>query len=236
MNTVLITGANRGLGLEFTKSYLNTGSHVIACCRNPDKADDLHALQQNHKVKLDIVKLDVSDDKAITALPHNLPVSHIDLLINNAGMFPDRNPDQSWVTLGDIRADTLSKSFHINTFAPLLITQALLPLIEKGTDKTIINITSKLSSIADNTEGSVYAYRSAKSALNSITKTLSIDLKSKNIKVFAFHPGWVQTRMGEENAKITVDESIQGMLNTLSKLSLEDSGGFFSYRNEILKY
>ena len=166
--------------------------------------------------------------------PDLLTIKSLDLLVNNAGVFLDKNPDSSYIALGDLNEKILSDTLQINTIAPLLVTQTLLPALSNGKMKTIVNISSSLGSIARNHDGGRYAYRASKAALNAITRRLAIDLKG--FIAISIHPGWVKTDMGGSNADITVEKSVTGMRNVIVKLMATDSGSFFDYSGKTLEW
>jgi NAD(P)-dependent dehydrogenase (short-subunit alcohol dehydrogenase family) len=218
--TVLITGANRGLGLEFVKQYAIDGYQVIACTRKIDKKDELHQLQENFKA-ISIHKLDIANFSSIDLFAKSFK-KPIDILINNAGIYPDSSIDhvdyKSWLD-----------AFKINTLAAFKMTKAFLPHLKKGQLKKIASLTSKMGSIDDNSGGGEYLYRSSKTALNMVMKSLSIDLKPYDLSLITLHPGWVRTDMGGPNGLIDVVESVTGMKRQIDKLSIKTSGQFISY-------
>lgn len=230
MPTVLITGANRGLGLEFSHYYLKSSWNVLATCRSPKEALDLKALE-NEYGEIKIFSLDLASEKDIESLGMNLSGIPIDVLINNAGVYLDRG-----CTFGKLNYEDWSKSILINTLAPMKIAEVLLENLQVGEKKCLINITSRMGSIADNTSGGSYYYRSSKAALNAAMKTLSMDLLTFHITTVLFHPGWVKTDMGGPNASITPEESIKGMCNVIDKLTLKDSGKFLDYTGKELPW
>lgn len=173
MSQILVTGANRGLGLEFVRQFLNRGDHVIATCRNPDTADQLHDLQ--NLGPLEIYRLDVGNQDQVNTLQKQLAHLPIDILINNAGIWRGSQ-------LGHISIDEWMESFRINSIAPIHIIQTFLPNLEAGKDKKVISITSKMGSIDDNTSGGSYIYRSSKTALNSAMQSVRHDLVLKDIR------------------------------------------------------
>jgi NAD(P)-dependent dehydrogenase (short-subunit alcohol dehydrogenase family) len=223
MNTyqVLITGANRGIGLEFAKQYAAEGWNVLACCREPQTVRELQALASaNSNVR--IFKLDLADFERIDALALQLKDEKIDLLINNAGVYPHS-------TFGDTNYDEWAKAFKINTMATLKTAEAFVQHITRGQLKKIATLTSKMGSIDDNTSGESYIYRTSKTAVNMVMKSLSIDLKPYGISVVTLHPGWVQTRMGGPNALINTQTSVSGMREVIADLNLGNTGRFVAY-------
>lgn len=218
--TVLITGANRGLGLEFARQYAADGWSVIGAARSPGKADELNALS------VEVVQLDVTNPASVDALAESLAGRPIDLLINNAGIFPRVNK------IEEINLDDYSRTIAVNTLGPVRVTRALLPNLRLGNRKTIVNITSRLGSIALNDFGSFYGYRESKAALNMFTKTLAIELHPEGFTCLTIHPGWVKTDMGGANASLTPEESIRGMRAVIQKLGPADTGTYWSYSGE----
>ncbi|WP_422366231.1 SDR family oxidoreductase [Pelagibius sp.] len=219
MPTVLITGANRGLGLEFVRSFAAEGWRVHACARNVEKAKSVKALEG------DVVchKLDVTNGLKVASLARSLAEEPLDLLINNAGIYGSR------ADFGETDFDDWATTLSVNTLAPLRMAERFVGMLEKGERKTIVNISSRMGSIASTGTGGSYAYRSSKAALNMVTKGLSADLGPKGFTVVSFHPGWVQTDMGGEEADIPSDESIVGMRKVIAGLTTEDNGKFFNY-------
>lgn len=233
MDTILITGANRGIGLELAKQYLNAGWQVIACCRDPANANELNKLahQQLENKKLLIAKLDVTHSEDIKRLANELKDFSIDICINNAGIW-----GPSDMSFGAIEPNSWLKAFEINTIAPLMLAQALINQIARSKHKIIANISSIMGSVSANTEGNTYVYRSSKAALNAVTKSLAIDLKPKDITVVALHPGWVKTAMGGPDAEISAEQSVAGIKKILSSLTLNDTGCFISYDDKVLSW
>ena len=220
MPTCLITGANRGLGLEFVKQYAAEGWKVIATCRRPEAADALNALEgdiQKHA-------LDVSDFAQVEALGKSLKAESIDLLINNAGIYGPRTVPHSSVDFA-----AWAEVLRIDTMSPLKMSAVFEPHVARSQLKRIVAITSMMGSIADNTSGGSYIYRSAKAALNAVMKSLALDLRSKGIAVAMIHPGWARTDMGGPGAKIEAFESVAGMRQVIDDLYIEDTGRFINY-------
>ena len=218
--TVLITGANRGLGLEFARQFAAAGWQVIGTARKPDKAVELQALE------VTVMTLDVADTANVEALAAALDGRAIDLLINNAGIFPRVN------SINEINLDDYNRTLAVNTLGPVIVTRALLPNLRLGGKKMIINISSRLGSIELNQSGTFYGYRESKAALNMFTKTLANELQSEGFICAVIHPGWVQTDMGGKNANLTPEESISGMRAVIDKLGPDDNGSYWSYSGE----
>lgn len=226
--TVLITGANRGLGLKFTELYAQKKFNVLATCRTPHNADGLLELAKKNN-QISVLPLDVGIYEEVENLAETIKASPIDILINNAGIWRSS-------TLGSINRQAWLESFTINSIAPYEVTQALLPNIKKGSLKKVVSITSKMGSIDDNTSGSSYIYRSSKSALNMVMRSLQHDLSSYGIATLTLHPGWVQTDMGGMNALITDEQSVSGMINVIDKLNIENTGRFIDYDGKPISW
>ncbi|MGZ5025922.1 MAG: SDR family oxidoreductase [Methylobacter sp.] len=224
MATVLITGANRGLGLEFCRQYAEQGWDVIACSRNPDDAFDLNNLAGHH-AKIQLEALDVSKFKQIDALSEKLAGRPIDILINNAGIYLDNKSNG----FGDLDYQAWTESFLTNTEAPVKMAEAFLPQIKNSDKKLIVAISSLMGSMADNESGGSIFYRSSKAALNAAMKSLSIELQPESVGVLIFHPGWVKTDMGGPNALINAEQSVTGMCNLIDSFKLNQSGSFVKY-------
>jgi len=228
---VLITGCSRGLGFEMVNQLVNRSCPprlVLATCRSPETAGRLQELSERHSI-IKIIKLDVDDLDSFDGLRDEagLETDRLDLLINNAGV----SPKASRITM--VTAEQMSRTLHTNTLAPLFLTKSLLPLLQKKdltrNPSLIVNMSSILGSITENTkQGGLYPYRASKSALNAITRSLSIDLKHQNICAVSIHPGWVKTDMGGNNAPLTAKQSIKGVLELIEEFSpAEHNGNFY---------
>ena len=236
MTNYLITGANRGLGLEFVRQLLARGDAVTACCRAPEKASELKALGAGNAAdRLKIYGFDVTDPDAIAALPAKLKGDgvQVDVLVNNAGVasFGEEK-------LGAFKAEAMERVLLTNSVAPMLVVQAFLPWLEANNQSPkIVCITSSLGSITQ-TEGLTYglSYGMSKAALNMGVKTLSSELKRRGIAILTLHPGWVQTDMGGANATLKPEQSIQGMLQVIDNLSVKNSGRFVDYTGKELPW
>lgn len=223
-NTVLITGANRGLGLEFARQYSAAGWKVIGTVRRPDSASDLKALGVR------VMQLDVTDQESVDRLARDLGDRPIDLLINNAGIFPMA------ATLPEIDFENITRTLAVNTIGPMRVTRALLPNLRGGQAKMVVNITSNLGSIADNRSGSFYGYRESKAALNMFTRSLAAELRDEGFTCIVMNPGWVQTDMGGANAPLQAPESIAGMRAVIARLTPADSGTFWTHEGEQMPW
>ncbi len=219
MPTVMITGANRGIGLELARRYAADGWRVLATCRDPAKAEGLEALAGDVRVHV----LDVTDNARIDALAGDLEGEAIDVLINNAGISDMRKEREDGVDY-DRWADT----FRVNTMAPFKVSDAFAGHVARSETRLIVALSSRLGSIELNPGGD-YAYRSSKAALNSVMKGLAGDLRGRGITVCVLHPGWVRTDMGGQGADIEVGESAAGLHAVIAGLGPAESGRFFNY-------
>ena len=219
MNTVLITGANRGIGLSLVQHYLNQGWQVHATYRSTSQSQSLLDIANE---QLFCYQLDITDYPKVTALADQLPT--LDLLINNAGYYGPKG-----YGFGNTDVDEWRKVFEINTIAPLKLVEALYPKLQQGRLKKIACLSSKVGSMTENTSGGGYIYRSSKAALNSVVKSLSNDLSGQGYTVLALHPGWVQTEMGGPNALIDTDTSAAGLTKVIAQADSGHSGQFINY-------
>ena len=227
MQSVLITGANRGIGLEFARQYAGDGWRVHATCRDPARAKDLKNLNGD----MHLHALEIGDFTAIDGLARELEGEAIDILINNAGVYGEGPQTLDALDYGD-----WAEVFRIDCMAQIKMSQAFVPHVAKSKARVIAAVTSKMGSIADNTSGGAYAYRSAKAALNAAVKSLAIDMAPRGIIAVVVHPGWVQTDMGGPNALITVEKSVSGMRAVMSRLARKDSGRFWGYDGEEIPW
>jgi NAD(P)-dependent dehydrogenase (short-subunit alcohol dehydrogenase family) len=225
MTTVLITGANRGLGLEFARQYANDGAKVIACCRKPADAKELQALAKSNG-SVERHALDVSDFGAVRALAKDLTKDSIDILINNAGVYGPKRQSAD-----DMDFDGWAHTLTVNTMGPLAVAQAFRANLLRGSEKKLVSITSGMGSTEEN-GGGYLAYRASKAALNNVMKSLSIDWRGDGIIAVVFDPGWVRTDMGGKNAPLLPEESVSGMRKVIAHLKLSDSGNFLNRNGE----
>ena len=230
MSTILVTGANRGIGLEFVKQYLKKGDSVIATYREEESSKELINLSQN-KSNLEILKLDVASDASMESFCQHLGDQPIDIFINNAGVYGPRDSN-----FGKVDAESWLPVLRINTCAPLLLTQLIIENLRRGKAKKLLYVTSKMGSIDDNKGGGSYVYRSSKTALNSVVKSISVDLRSEAMAVAVLHPGWVRTDMGGPNGLIDTETSVSGMVQVIQNMTLETSGVFFNYDGNVIPW
>jgi NAD(P)-dependent dehydrogenase (short-subunit alcohol dehydrogenase family) len=222
--TVLITGANRGIGLELASQLTAAGHQVIGTARKPEQASDLKKLGGK------VMQLDVTDASSVAAMAAALEGVEIDLLINNAGT-GGQNPG----SLEDTDFERVKMTFDVNSIGPMRVSQALLPNVLASEGKTIVHISSIMGSIASN-RGSYYGYRASKAALNMLNRSMALELKDKGVTSVVMHPGWVQTRMGGAGADITVDVSVSGMLAVIADLNVDKTGNFYDYQGNELPW
>lgn len=233
---VLITGANRGIGLEFVRQLLARGDRVVATCRHPGKATALNTLSGEYPGRLHVLPLDVADARSRETLARELPLTGsgadalppLDLLINNAGVL---HTGERFGQLSDANFDD---SFRINASGPLLLTQALAPQLADGA--TVANISSILGSLASTERFGTPSYNVSKAAQNMATRLLADALRGRGIRVVALHPGWVQTDMGGDGAQIAAPESVAGLLRVLDGLQAADNGGFLDWRGQTVPW
>ena len=223
--TVLITGANRGIGLELARQYSEAGWQVIGTARQPDQATELANLNNAR-----VMQLDVTDQDSVTRLANELSGQPIDLLINNAGILPRMQ------SVADIDIDQFEHILAVNSTGPVRVTQALLPNLRAGQQKKVSNITSNLGSITKNTAGGSYGYRESKAALNMFTRSLAAELRPEGFICVVIHPGWVQTDMGGANAPVPVQESVTGIRSVVDNLAPEDSGEFWTFKGDQIPW
>ncbi|MFC5578711.1 SDR family oxidoreductase [Lysobacter niabensis] len=216
----LVTGANRGLGLEFVHQLLARGDHVIAACRHPGRASALNQLAGQHPGRLHVLPLDVADEKSRTAFAHELPLvtEGIDLLINNAGVL---HSGERW---GSVSAANLEDSLRTNAMGPFLLTQALTAQLVDGA--TVANVSSMMSSLSGDPDFNAPSYRISKTALNMATLMLARALAPRGIAVVALCPGWVLTDMGGSGAEISATDSVSALLQVVDAVGPDRSGQF----------
>ena len=218
---VLITGANRGIGLEMVRYSMEQGWRVFACCRNPHTADNLFNIARLSNGRISVHIADMMEFSTLQALSYELRNDPIDVLINNAGIYgSDKNK------FGNVDVESWMQAFQINSIAPFKMVEAFSEQLLMGNRKVVACMSSKMGSMADNGYGNSYIYRSSKAALNAVVKSLSIDLKEQGIISVALHPGWVKTDMGGAGAEITTRECVEQLFSNMSSLTIEDSGRF----------
>lgn len=225
MKNILITGANRGIGLKFAE-ILSANNNIYATARDITNADDLKKFDNT-----DLLELDLLDKDSIKSFCSELKDIPLDMIINNAGIFQDEQMEET-ILDPELWLDEIM----INAIGPVVLSQKLKENIMSGNDKKIIFISSQMGSIDDNYSGGYYFYRTSKSALNSAAKSLSIDWKADGISVLMLHPGWVRTDMGGSNAKLDIDTSVSKMLDVINSLDMSKTGAFLNYEGKKLEW
>jgi NAD(P)-dependent dehydrogenase (short-subunit alcohol dehydrogenase family) len=222
--TVVVTGANRGIGLELARQLSERGDTVIATARDPESATDLKALAVRAEA------LDVENPKSIAAFAKRLKGAPLDVLVHNAAVGVE-GPAVEGVTAEDVE-----NHFRANALGPLLLTQALLPNLRAGERKLVVAISSGLGSISENSNGGWVAYRISKTALHQVMRTLSAELSKDGLSFVLISPGWVRTRMGGQGAPLSPEESVRAVLKVVDKLTPKDTGRFFNQRGREIPW
>jgi NAD(P)-dependent dehydrogenase (short-subunit alcohol dehydrogenase family) len=234
MDHLLITGANRGIGLALVQHWLAVSdAHVFAAARQPDSAAELHALQQKYPGRLTLIKLEVTspDDTAAAVAAVRQRSGVLDVLINNAGIDPDDGQ-----RLGALDPQVMLQVLHVNSVSPAMITEAFVPLLRASQNPRVVNISSDMGSIENRTYGGSHAYCASKAALNMITRGFAVDLHRDRITVICLDPGWVKTDMGGAGASLVPGESAAGIADVVSGLTLADSGRYFRWDGSSLPW
>lgn len=228
--SIIVTGANRGIGFEFVRQYAQAGWRVYAGCRNPERAHDLNRLAASNP-DLSVHPLDVTDPRHIHAMSMVLGESPLDLLINNAGVL---GPTEQG--FGHTDTDAWSYTFKVNAIAPLKLTEALVENLALAERPLVAVLSSRMGSVTDNDSGGYYIYRSSKAALNAVVKSAALDLTRRGITIVALHPGWVRTGMGGADAEIEAEESVNHLKALLERMQPTDTGRFFDLSGEELPW
>lgn len=235
MKKVLVTGGSRGIGLEFTRQYLQQGFRVFAASRNPGHSGELQQLKAQHGDSLVIHQLDVGDQASRRDFFQALSAQtqRLDMLINSAGIISGN--EEFGYSFGELEQEDLCRTLLINSIAPLMMTEGVFPLLKRGTQSVVVNISSDNGSISRKGRRGKYGYSASKAALNMMSKILSFELRDHEIIVVSLHPGWVKTTMTRnENAPLEPEESISGMIRVIESLEMKDSGRFLDWKgNEI---
>ncbi len=218
----LITGANRGIGLEFVRQLLVRGGHVFAGVRNPDQASDLQQLATEYPKTLSILALETRNADHLQVAVQRVQdlTGELNLLVNNAGILP------SGESIGELNADQMLETLHVNSVAPTLIVQAFRGLLKAGKPAVIVNMSSGLASLTDTTTASSPSYRASKAAQNMFTRVLANGLSADGVIVVAMDPGWVKTDMGGTGAQLEIEYSVSRQLSVIDQLSPDDAGRF----------
>ncbi len=232
MQTLLITGANRGIGLELCRQYLKQGWEVHATCRAPNEAKALNALAtQSHQGILHIHPLDVRYEQQIADLKKILNDKPIDILLNNAGIYA-----REAAQFGHSNDHAWEQAVQVNLLAPMKMMEHFVDNVAASDKRLIANMSSKMGSMADNQSGGSYAYRATKAALNAVTVSAAHDLKHRNISVIILHPGWVRTDMGGENGELSVAQSAAMLKKIMTEASISDTATFFDIDGTVIPW
>ncbi len=231
MPTALITGTSRGIGLELVRQYAADKWQVYATCRTPENAAELLRLAQSSDGRIVVLPLDVTNQTQLSALAGQLRGVAIDLLLNNAGTY-----GQSDSKFGNSDVELWMQALRINTVAPMTVMETFVDQVASSDLRLIASMSSKMGSMADNSSGGSYVYRSTKAALNAVVVSAAHDLRDRGITAVALHPGWVRTDMGGPNGEISVEESASGLRKVLSEVSIEDSGRFFDIDGSVIPW
>jgi len=226
--TILITGSNRGIGLALVKEYAKRDATIFATCRKPAEADELQRLSQEHDIH--VLALDINDVSSISAAVEQVQstAGKLDLLINNAGIYPERSDSRDF---GSLNAEAVGEVVTTNSVSPVIVTQAFHPLLKQSDNPRVVMISSHMGSIERST-GNSMAYRMSKAAMNMGARTLASALRRDGIIVITTHPGHVATDMGGSHAPVSPQESAKGLSTVIDNLRSEDSGEFYDWRGE----
>jgi len=238
MPTALITGAGRGLGLEFVRQYAAEGWRVIACARDPAAAG-LAAVAAASEGRITTHALDVTDHAAIDALAKELAGTAVDVLLNVAGTMGAESFARKGMSIqrfGKSDYDDWMRTFRVNVFGPMRMSEAFLPHVAASDQKKIVTLTSMVASIGGNTIGGLYAYRSSKAAANAVMKSMSVDLRRHGIIALPMHPGWARTDMGGPQAPVEPEDSVAGMRGVIAVLTPADAGRFLQFDGSDLAW
>lgn len=228
--SVLITGANRGIGLQLAEQFAGQNWQVVACCRDPGSAIELSRLAEQHD-HVEIHALEVTDYAQMAQLSERLKHRKMDILLSNAGVYGPRN-----AVFGNVDPADWRQVLEVNSIAPLMLAQCFVEQVAAGDRKLIAVISSKMGSIADNGSGRSYIYRSSKTAVNQVVKCMSLDLAGRGISVITLHPGWVKTDMGGPDAETTVQDSVDGLVRILLNADIGDSGKFIEFDGQPIPW
>jgi len=232
--TILITGANRGIGLALTAELLKGGHQVLAATRNPEKAHELWKLREEHGSSLEVLQMDVTSDESIEAEVSNVDVmtTKLDVLVNNAAVFPEEGDE----SIFEMDLDDFRVAFETNVLGVIRVTRAFVPLLEKGANPRIVNISSGAGSVSAKNDYGYYAYAASKAALNMVTRGLAAEFRPRGICVVAMTPGWVKTDMGGPGAPLKPEESARAIGKTITTLTMEKTSLFIERTGGEVKY
>ncbi|MBZ0299767.1 MAG: SDR family oxidoreductase [Anaerolineae bacterium] len=235
MQRILITGSNRGIGLELARQYAARGAQVFATCRDPQSADQLHALAQAHADRVHLVALDTGHPESIAEAASTIhaQTDGLDVLINNAAINPR---DDRLRAFGQLEPDPILDVLRVNSIGPVLVTQAFADLLRRGNSARVVNISSGAGSLEQQANGCGYTYHASKAALNMFTRCLAGTLQADGIITIVLNPGWVKTDMGGPNATLEAEQSIRGILDVIDRLTIDDNGAFCQWDGKRLPW
>jgi len=228
--TILITGANRGIGLALTAELLKAGHRVLATARNPAKASGLEELRKEHGKSLDVLELDVNSGESVKAAAAR--TGALDVLVNNAAVFPEEGTE----SIFEMNLDHFREAFETNVIGVVRVTRAFVPLLEKSANPRIVNISSGAASVAAKDNYGYYAYSASKAALNMVTRALAAEFRPRGICVVAMTPGWVKTEMGGPNAPLSPEESARAIAKTITTLTIAKTSLFIERTGGAVPY
>jgi NAD(P)-dependent dehydrogenase (short-subunit alcohol dehydrogenase family) len=230
---VLVTGASRGIGLEYARQWLAAGARVFALARDPEGSAELMGLASANPDALVAVRCDIADDASVAAARRRVgeETDGLEILINNAGVMGSHEDLES------LDLDVVRRTFEVNAIGPIRVTRAFVDLLMGGKrPRRIVNMTSLMGSIDDNRSGDAYAYRMSKAALNMATRSMAVDLSREGVVAVVLHPGWVRTAMGGKSAPTPVEEAVASLVRTIESLDMDRSGGFYDRDGQPLPW
>jgi NAD(P)-dependent dehydrogenase (short-subunit alcohol dehydrogenase family) len=231
MENIMITGASRGIGLEFVRQYDADGWRIFACCRTPGQTSELNGIAAGSDGRVTVHQLDVDDTSSVTALKTELGGQPFDVLLNNAGIMGQRNAARGGIDYGAWQV-----AMNTNVFGPMRVAEAFADNVATSAQKKLITISSRMGSISETTATNSIVYRSSKAAVNMVMKILANDLGPQGVIATCFHPGWVRTDMGGSSADLSAEESAGGIRQVIAGLQAADNGGFRNYDGEIIQW
>lgn len=229
METTLITGANRGIGLAFARHYAGAGWNVLAGCRSPGDAPQLAELSTRHPGRVTVFPIDVTDAASIAAAARAAGDRPIDLLLNNAGVTARQE------TLDGLDFDAWRHVLDVNTLGPVRVAAAFLDQVARSGRRLVVTVTSRMGSLTEDGTG-YYAYRSSKAAVNMAMRCLAHDARGRGVAVVVVHPGWVRTDMGGEQAPLTPEQSVASLARAIDRFGMAESGGFFDHDGSTIPW
>lgn len=232
--TILITGANRGIGLALTRELLAQGHSVIAAARNPEGGRALNALELKYGALFYSLKMDVNSDESVVGAAELLAkeVPAIDVLVNNAAVFPENGNE----SINDLNLQLFRDAFETNVVGVVRVTRAFIPMLEKGKKPRVVNISSGAGSVASKNDHGYYVYSASKAALNMVTRAMASELRGNDICMVALTPGWVKTDMGGPNAPLTAEESARAIAKTITELTMKQTSQFIERNGAEVSY